>query len=404
MGDEPGRQGRYDRCVTGTATIERTDRVTRSQTVLVAAAACLISVIVMFNGGVGVTHVGVAPAVPTTVLLVVASTMPLVLRDRFPLWTFATSAVATAIMAVVVFPIGLPIGPAVGLYTIAVYRSRLASTASARTTVVAAGLAIYFVAAAVRLSSPPWAEMFHGALLWAAFWFAGERTRLQRQQIDDLKQAALRERHLAAASERARIARDLHDSAGHAINVIAIRAGAARIRHHEDPGRSLAALLAIEELARQTAEDIDHFVGALRSEADADIPPVPRSLTSIDSLVALHAEAGLLVSHQISGESRPLHPSVDQAAYRIVQETLTNASRHGQGTADLIVGYTSDAVTIEVTNPSRRTDPHRLGHGLLGATERATQLGGELHTALLNGVFSVDARLPYRLSPESTAR
>ena len=307
-------------------------------------------------------------------------------------------------MAVAVFPIGLPLGPAVGLYTLAVHRSRLASTTATRIAVVSAGLVLYLGAAAIQLSGPPWAEALHGGLLWAAFWFAGERTRLQRQQITDLRQAALRERHLAAASERARIARDLHDSAGHAINVIAIRAGAARLRHHETPDRSLAALQAIEELARHTAEDIDHFVGALRSDTDADTPPVPRSLTSIDTLVALHADAGLLVNHQISGTPCPLHPSVNQAGYRIVQEALTNASRHGQGTANLIVGYTSSAVTIDVTNPSRRNDPYRLGHGLAGATERATQLGGELLTTQRDGVFSLQARLPYGMSSEGNAQ
>lgn len=403
-GTSLGWVGRYDRSVTGTATIERADVSMQSQSFLIAAAACVVSMMMMFNGGVGVTRTGVANGVLPTILLVLASTMPLVLRDRFPLWSFATTAVATATMAVVVFPIGLPLGPAVGLYTIAVHRSRLASTAATRTVVVAAGLALYVGAAAIHLSGPPWAEILHGGLLWAAFWFAGERTRLQRQQIDDLRQAAVRERHLAAASERARIARDLHDSAGHAINVIAIRAGAARLRHHENPDRSLAALQAIEELARHTAEDIDHFVGALRSDADADTPPVPRSLTAIDSLVSLHAEAGLLVTHQISGEFRPLHPSIDQAGYRIVQEALTNASRHGQGTANLVVGYTSSAVTIDMTNPSQRTDPYRLGHGLLGATERATQLGGELRTTLVEGVFSVHAGLPYGMSPEGNAQ
>ena len=88
-------------------------------------------------------------------------------------------------------------------------------------------------------------------------------------------------RLLAAAEERARIARDLHDSAGHAINVIAVRAGAARLRHHEDPDRSLAALEAIEELARRTAADFDRIVEALRETNAAGAVEAPPGLASL---------------------------------------------------------------------------------------------------------------------------
>ncbi|MFC7106656.1 sensor histidine kinase [Nonomuraea rubra] len=122
-------------------------------------------------------------------------------------------------------------------------------------------------------------------ITWAVAWFAGERTRLRREQIAELQERAMRaereaeqERLLAAAEERTRIARDLHDSAGHAISVIAVRAGAARLRHHQDPDRSLRALEAIEELARQTAGEIDQIVGTLRGHGEAadEAPPGAR--------------------------------------------------------------------------------------------------------------------------------
>jgi signal transduction histidine kinase len=370
----------------------------------VAVTACVISMIVMFNGGIGVTRTGSAPPVVVTVALVVVSTMPLVFRDRFPTSVFALTAAATALSAVVAFPIGLPLGPGVGLYAIAVHRSRAAQPPAGRAMIVSAGFLSYLGAAAIHLHQVPWAEAFHGGLLWAALWFAGERTRLQRQQIEDLTQAAVRERHLAAAEERTRIARDLHDSAGHAINVIAIRAGAARLRHHEDPDRSLAALQTIEELARQTAADIDHFVSALRSDAATSEPPVPRSLAAIGSLAELHAGAGLDVATRTIGEPRTVPDGVDQAAYRIVQEALTNASRHGNGTAALVIEYTDSAVVLDVTNTCSQIGERPLGNGLLGATERANQLGGTLTTELRSGVFTLHACLPARYVPSGNAQ
>src|SRR6266511_2990460 len=120
----------------------------------------------------------------------------------------------------------------------------------------------------------PGGELFHTGVDFAVAWFAGERTRLRRQRIAALRERALvaeregeRERRLAVAEERARIARDLHDAAGHAINVIAVRAGSARMR--KNPERSQAALEAIEELARKTAGEIDQIVGTLRDHGSA---------------------------------------------------------------------------------------------------------------------------------------
>src|SRR5262249_53333000 len=152
---------------------------------------------------------------------------------------------------------------------------------------------------AAAQQAAPGSELLHSGLAWAGAWFAGERTRLRREQIEDLKAHALRaereaerERLLAAAEERARIARDLHDSAGHAISLIAVPAGAARLRHRQEPDRSLAALEAIEEVARQTAAEIDAMVGSLReSGSDNDVAVLPVGLASLDRLIARHSEA-----------------------------------------------------------------------------------------------------------------
>jgi signal transduction histidine kinase len=251
----------------------------------------------------------------------------------------------------------------------------------------------------------PGLELLHTGLAWALAWFAGERTRLQREQMAELRERAIRaereaerERVLAAAEERARIARDLHDSAGHAINVIAVRAGAARLRHHEDPDRSLPALESIEELARQTAEEIDQIVGKLRAGGSANgVVEAPSGLASLDTLIARHSEAGLDIAFETVGPLRSLGGAADQAAYRILQEALTNAARHGAGTARIELAYGEAAVELAVTNPVPADGALRSGggHGLVGMRERATLLGGSLDAGRSNGAFRVHARIPY---------
>jgi signal transduction histidine kinase len=225
--------------------------------------------------------------------------------------------------------------------------------------------------------------MFHGALAFATGWFAGERARLRAAQIAQLEERARRE---AVTEERARIARDLHDSAGHAINVIAVQAGAARLR--EDPERSQQALETIEELARDTLGELDQILHTLR---DAD--RAPRGLASLETLLAQHS--GLDVTLRAAGPPRPLAGTVDQAAYRILQEALTNAARHGTGTARVEVVFAESAVELTITNPVGATAERRDGHGLIGMRERATLMGGSLDAGRDNGAFRVHAALPY---------
>jgi signal transduction histidine kinase len=275
-----------------------------------------------------------------------------------------------------------------------------------RATATVVGLFLaYLAAAGTARGGFPAAELLHSGLAWAVAWFAGERTRLRRLHLADLRERARRaecdaetERRLAAAEERARIARDLHDSAGHAISVIAVRAGAARMRHHEDPDRSLAALQAIEELARTTAGEIDQIVGTLRDGEPGEAPDLPPpGLASLDTLVARHQGAGLAVTVESSGPLRRLGSAADRAAYRILQEALTNAARHGTGRAHIQVAYGEAAVDLTVTNPTRngRSAPRPGGgHGLPGMRERATLLGGDLRAERVDGAFRVHARIP----------
>ncbi len=336
-------------------------------------------------------------------LLVACSALPLLAWRYGPHAVFALTASVSVLLGGLGYPIGLPLGPTAALYLFAASRDEQHPWTQRDTATVIALFLAFLTATALSIGSFPVSELVHTGLAWAAVWFAGERTRLRREQISELKERALRaeregerERRLAAAEERARIARDLHDSAAHAINVIAVRAGTARLR--QDPVRSQAALEAIEELARKTVGEIDHIVGTLRDRGSGngavDAPP---GLASLDTLVGRHAGAGLEVSVSIEGEHRQLESAVDQAAYRILQEALTNAARHGIGVARVELAFGDAALDLTVSNSVAGDSAARPngGHGLIGMRERATLLGGSLDAERAEGLFRVQAHLPY---------
>jgi signal transduction histidine kinase len=337
------------------------------------------------------------------ILLAVGASAPLVAWRRSPIGVFALITVASALLVSLGYPLGIPLGAGAALYLLAASRDDIDPWTRRTTATVVALFVAYAAAAGVGRASFPASDLLHGGLTFAAAWFAGERTRLRHEQLAELEERARRaerdterERRLAVAEERLRIARDLHDAAGTAINVIAVRAGAARMRH--EPQRSQAALEAIEELARKTVGEIDQIVATLRdpgsTNGTVDAPP---SIASLDTLVARHADAGLDVSVARAGEPRPLESAVDQAAYRILQEALTNATRHGSGTTRVELAFDNTALELTITNaaPDERARRSSGGHGIVGMRERATLLGGSLEAERANGSFRVHARLPY---------
>jgi signal transduction histidine kinase len=336
-------------------------------------------------------------------VLAAGSTLPLVIWRRSPLGVFVATAAASALTVGLGYPLDLALGPAVALFLHAASRPQDSSWTVSTTFTVVGLLLAYLGAAAAAQGTFPGGELLHTGLVWAVAWFAGERTRLRRAHISELQERARRterdaerERLLAAAEERARIARDLHDSAGHAISVIAVRAGAARLRHREDPDRSLDALVEIENLARQTVDEIDQLVGTLRRDDPANgAVEAPPGLASLNTLVAHHRAAGLEVMLAASGTPHPVG-AADQATYRILQEALTNAARYGAGSARVELVFGASVVELTVTNPvaSTGTTRSRGGHGVIGMRERASLLGGALTTSCANGTFQVHARIP----------
>jgi len=340
----------------------------------------------------------------TGVALIAAATLPVAARRIAPLAVYVV--VTTAVMALwsLDYRTDIPFGPLIAVYTLgSVYGgmpwSRRIWPVLAVAAQVPANAAIY-LSDGHGLRDVLVPEIAAYSLVLVCTWIVGDFARLRRERMAELEERARRtereaerERRITAAEERTRIARELHDSAGHAINVILVQAGAARLLHERDPAASQRAIATVEQVARDTIGEIDRLVRALR-EDDGD-EPVPADPAAIEELVEHHRAAGLRVATALRGPRRSLPRSVAWAAYRILQEALTNAARHGRGHADVAVDFGPEAVEITVTNPAgTAAAPAGGGHGIVGMRERATLLGGTLETGRENGTFRLYARLP----------
>jgi signal transduction histidine kinase len=230
-----------------------------------------------------------------------------------------------------------------------------------------------------------------------AFWLAGVFTHARRRaaSLTERSTALQREAEQAAAAERARIARELHDIVAHHLSVIVLQAAGARASH-KPAGPPLEK---IENSARQALAETRRLLGVLRDpDEEAELVPQP-GISELATLAASVQGAGLPVNLLIDGDLNALPPAVDVSVYRIVQEALTNVIKHaGPARADVAIGCVENTVTIEVTDngigePSRPIPVG--GHGLAGMHERAAVFGGELAAGPRpGGGFAVRARLP----------
>jgi signal transduction histidine kinase len=230
-----------------------------------------------------------------------------------------------------------------------------------------------------------------------AFWLAGVLVRARRHaaSLAARSAAAQRQAEQAAAAERARIARELHDIVAHHLSVIVLQAAGARASGK--PAGS--ALEKIENSGRQALAETRRLLGVLRDpEEGAGLAPQP-GIGGLNELAASVRAAGLPVSLAINGEPAVLPAAVDVSVYRIVQEALTNVLKHaGPARADVTIGCTREAVTIEITDNGTGGSGDQApasGHGLTGMRERAAVFGGELAAGPRpGGGFAVRARLP----------
>jgi signal transduction histidine kinase len=331
------------------------------------------------------------------VIFAALASWPLAARRIAPLAVLAVVTVATSTLYGFEYGLGPPVGFAIALYTVAENRDE--TRPGLRKVVLALSVVALFGPHLITGGFEP--ELLLGGAVWAAAWFAGDRARLRRERLAELEERALRaereaerERRLAAAEERTRIARDLHDSAGHAINVILVQAGAARLLQDQDLERSRAALETIEEVARETLGEIDQLIRMLREDGSPEEVEPPPGLAAVETLAARYRASGLAVTVRVDGSRRPLAPGVDQAAYRILQEALTNAARHGSGSAEVDIDFEPGLLVVTVTNPAPAGAANGSGHGLIGMRERAQLLGGSLEAGAVDGVYRVRARLP----------
>ena len=326
--------------------------------------------------------------------LVLLGALALLWRSRHPRAVLAVTLASSLALAALSYGSNAPVAPAVALYACAV-RPQRGRSWPALAAASAGWAALVLIEIAVTPYGVP--DYVLPGLIWAGAWLIGDRRRFLRAHVADQLEHARREHELVVAEERARIARELHDSAGHALNTILVHAGAARVLRERDSQRSAQAVATIEDLARETIEEIDRIVGLLREDREMDRSPLP-GIDQIPALVERQRAGGLDVHLTIEGEPDRRPPTaVSRAVYRIAQESLTNASRHGTGSAAIAIQLGPDALTLSVANPiTTRVEP-RLGggRGIAGMRERAKLLGGSLQAGRNGSRFELQAQLPY---------
>ncbi len=345
----------------------------------------------------------------------VATLAPLALRRRAPLAALLASTagfVASRIFLEAIEPSIVGIGISIAIYSAAAYgrppwRHWACGLASAA--VVAELWRELSVGVPEDQPSVLLNEAFYllfYATLIAAMWALGGAIGAGRRRTAELvhRTAQLerqREENARRAifDERVRIARELHDVVAHHVSVMGVQAGAARLVMTHDPGAAAGALASIEASSRQAVDELHRLLSFLRQAGDADdLAPRP-GVGQLGKLGATMTDSNLRVGVAVEGERRPLPPTVDVSAYRIVQEALTNTLKHARASrADVHVRYLPGEVEVEVVDDGRGAprEPSRPGGlGLVGMRERAALHGGRVHAGPVDGGgFAVRASLP----------
>jgi signal transduction histidine kinase len=240
-------------------------------------------------------------------------------------------------------------------------------------------------------AEPGWGAWFAGISFTTALTIFVRRLRVTMTQLR-AAQDELAER--SRAEERNRIAAEVHDVIGHALTVSLLHISGARLALDEDPQEARRSLLEAERLTRDSLEEVRATVGLMRTDSPDRRAPLPDA-GDLPALVESFRRAGSDVELVVDEHLDALGATRGLAAYRIVQEALTNALRYGSDrTARLRVVATSAEVSIEASNPSSGTGGSGAGLGLVGVSERVALLGGRLTHGVRDGRFELHARLP----------
>ncbi|HUA41179.1 MAG TPA: histidine kinase [Streptosporangiaceae bacterium] len=341
-------------------------------------------------------------------LVALLMVVPVAVRRRVPDTAFALAAVSGLIQLATPTPLPSDIALLVLLYTVAAYRPRQHSVVALLACLGGSVLAAW-VWMPLR-GEPSYEQRMILAIgfLWGCVllaWVLGDSMRYRRGYYAALEDKAARleaERHaqakVAAAAERARIARELHDVVAHHVSVMVVQADGAGYALRSDPDRAQAALSAISSTGRQALTEMRRLLGVLRSaDQHTELAPMP-GLGELRELLDQARAAGLEVSYTLTGTPRELPEGAELAAYRVVQESLTNTRKHAglAATAAVTLRYQPEGLTVEVTDDGMATVSGQPGgHGLAGMRERIAMYGGTVQAGPLpGGGFGVSAHLP----------
>jgi signal transduction histidine kinase len=342
-------------------------------------------------------------------LLTVAG-LALLIRRRWPVAVFAT----TVAVSLVYYAAGYPDGPGtIGLF-VAIYTLTAQGDGRRSLRLAAAGIVVlavgWLLAADLESFNPAgWVLFRIGTAVMAAT--LGESVRGRRvlaaeavARAERAEQTKEEEARRRVDAERLRIAREVHDTVAHAIAVINVQAGVTAHVLDKRPEQARETLVTIEQTSARALGELRATLGMLR-DVDDRRAPTP-GLSQVDELVGMAREAGLDVKLEVASPPRELPSAVDQAAYRILQESITNVIRHaGPARVTVSLTYGPDELELRVADDGR--GPRDAGHGaeggqgIVGMRERAALLGGELTAgARPGGGFQVRARLPLLLPPD----
>jgi signal transduction histidine kinase len=332
------------------------------------------------------------------VALLALGPVALLLRRRYPRAVLG----AVFIVTLAYVSLGYVQGPSYVSPAFALINAVIAGERIAAAVALVAGWALFlFLPAALGVTRAPSVLVVVAIAAWLLVLFAAaEAVRGRREWAAQTRQARQQEALRKADEERLRVARELHDVLAHNISLINVQSGVALHLIDERPEQARIALSAINEASADALRGIRSALGVLRGSGEQ--PPLEpmAGLAGLDNLMVRTKAAGVDVSLAVHGDQRPLPASVDLAAFRIVQESLTNIVRHaGASAADVQLTYADEGLIVQVEdNGHGEPSPSAVagsGSGIAGMRERAAALGGEFEAGPRPaGGFRVRARLP----------